>query len=397
MYISKQLACQIGVNESIVLCDLHQLLQETGSDWVVLTYEEWQKRLPFWSPSTIRRVVRKLERLGYIESGNFNKNKVDQTKSYRLNNEELQKQRIVLTEERLFAATTSFMEETEPQRTEKEQHRMHQLNIVLNNQYKHIEQHRTPIKQLGEVDGQADDPHGEHDEADDQRGERDGQHGEIDDQHGEVDVQHGKTDGQCGRADGQNDEADVLSSRASIQDGAPTGYAKQIGSLALLSLSTAEKHMLQQRNLNTQQRININRSINNKDEIEKKNVFSFYRQHHFYPYNEQVKQRMNDWIQKMGAPLVLEALKTALEYGSTSWKYVEAVLTDWQNKHYKTVHDIEQARKRKKVYSMSSAAPIRKECVPDWLEEYKKQWEAPAPPETPVDVEALKERLKRYK
>ncbi|WP_157075951.1 DnaD domain-containing protein, partial [Neobacillus fumarioli] len=123
----------------------------------------------------------------------------------------------------------------------------------------------------------------------------------------------------------------------------------------------------------------------------------FYRQHHFYPYNEQVKQRMNSWIEKMGASIVLEALKTALEYGSTSWKYVEAVLTDWQNKHYKTVHDIEQARMRKKVYSMASAAPIRKECVPDWLEEYKKQWEAPAPPETPVDVEALKERLKRYK
>ncbi|MBB5323291.1 Fe2+ or Zn2+ uptake regulation protein [Anoxybacillus tepidamans] len=123
MYISNQLACQIGLNESIVLCDLHQLLQETGGDRVVLTYEEWQKRLPFWSPSTIRRVVRKLERLGYIESGNFNKNKVDQTKSYRLNNEELQKQHIVLTEEPLFAVTTSFMEKTEPQRTEKERKR----------------------------------------------------------------------------------------------------------------------------------------------------------------------------------------------------------------------------------------------------------------------------------
>ncbi|MCZ0756744.1 DnaD domain protein [Anoxybacillus sp. J5B_2022] len=355
MYISSQLACQIGLNESIVLCDLYQLLQETGGEWVVMTYEEWQKRLPFWSVSTLRRVVRKLERLGYIESGNFNKNKVDQTKSYRLNNEELQKQHIVLTEEPLFAATTPFMEKTEPQRAEKEQHRTNQLNIVLNNQQKHLEQHRTPMKQMGEVD-----------------------------------VQHG-------RADGQNDEVDVLYGRASSQDGAPTGYAKQIGSLALLSLSTPEKHMLQQRNLNTQQRININRSINNKDEIEKKNVFSFYRQHHFYPYNEQVKQRMNDWIEKMGASLVLEALKTALEYGSTSWKYVDAVLTDWQKKRYKTVHDIKQARKRKKFHSIASDAPIRKECVPDWLEECKKQWEAPPVLEPKIDVEALKERLKRYK
>ncbi|MCG5024569.1 hypothetical protein MAH48_02705 [Anoxybacillus flavithermus] len=55
----------------------------------MMTYKEWQKRLPFWSVSTLRHVVYCLERLGYIEFGNFNRNKTDQTKSYRLNHIEL--------------------------------------------------------------------------------------------------------------------------------------------------------------------------------------------------------------------------------------------------------------------------------------------------------------------
>ncbi|GGJ79155.1 DNA replication protein DnaD [Anoxybacillus voinovskiensis] len=97
----------------------------------------------------------------------------------------------------------------------------------------------------------------------------------------------------------------------------------------------------------------------------------------------------------MGAPLVMEALNTALAYGSTSWKYAETVLADWERKQYKTVDDIK--KNRKKFFVMTTAAPIRKECVPDWLEDYQKQWETPQAPEPPIDVEALKERLKRYK
>lgn len=89
-----------------------------------MTYKEWQKRLPFWSVSTLRCVVYRLERLGYIESGNFNRNKIDQTKSYRLNHKELQKQHIEV--ERHL-------------QTEKELS-VSQPNIVLNNQLENLNQ-----------------------------------------------------------------------------------------------------------------------------------------------------------------------------------------------------------------------------------------------------------------
>ncbi|MGJ7034675.1 hypothetical protein [Anoxybacillus eryuanensis] len=44
----------------------------------------------------------KPERLGYI--GNFNRNKIDQTKSYRLNHEELQKQHIEVEQKEVMVS-----------------------------------------------------------------------------------------------------------------------------------------------------------------------------------------------------------------------------------------------------------------------------------------------------
>jgi hypothetical protein len=123
MRISPQLACQVGLNGSIFLQQLHQLLVEARTDWISPTYEEWQRYFPFWSISTIRRIVRKLERLGYITSANLNKNKIDQTKSYRINYDYLHEQNIVLSEK--TTKTTSVNQADKS---------FHQPNIVLNAQ-----------------------------------------------------------------------------------------------------------------------------------------------------------------------------------------------------------------------------------------------------------------------
>lgn len=383
MYISNQLACQIGLNESIVLCDLYQLLQETGGEWVVMTYEEWQKRLPFWSVSTLRRVVYRLERLGYIESGNFNRNKIDQTKSYRLNHKELQKQHIEV--ERHL-------------QTEKELLVSHP-NIVLNNQLENPNRLSEATEQLGQMsvakrsankDGRKNDQRndkqtngyrsqtaGQHDHIDSQRewigdqeeedtcDEAAGQYGKFAGQREPVHKQHGE---------GDNEREQLAAPHDKCRNEKATSEANARARYLLCNDSNKEKE---------------------EKEREKKNILSFYHEHHFYPSNEQTKQRIIDWIEKMGAPLVMEALNTALAYGSTSWKYAETVLADWERKQYKTVDDIK--KNRKKFFVMTTAAPIRKECVPDWLEDYQKQWETPQTPEPPIDVEALKERLKRYK
>jgi DnaD/phage-associated family protein len=94
LVISPSLAAIVGLNESIVLQQLHYWLERSthvyeGYKWVYNTYEEWQKQFPFWSESTIRRIITKMEKQELIISGNFNRSKIDKTKWYRINYEKL--------------------------------------------------------------------------------------------------------------------------------------------------------------------------------------------------------------------------------------------------------------------------------------------------------------------
>ena len=91
------LAVQVGLNEAIILQQLHFKLlisenERDGHKWVYKSYEEWQVgEFPFWSVDTIKRAVRRLEDKGYIiASSSYNRLKMDKTKWYRINYEKLQ-------------------------------------------------------------------------------------------------------------------------------------------------------------------------------------------------------------------------------------------------------------------------------------------------------------------
>jgi DnaD/phage-associated family protein len=89
------LAEKIGLNEAIILQQMNYWLQKSkheyeGKHWVYNTYEEWQEQFPFWSKSTIVRCITKLEKLGYLTTGNFNKSPIDKTKWYTINFEILE-------------------------------------------------------------------------------------------------------------------------------------------------------------------------------------------------------------------------------------------------------------------------------------------------------------------
>ncbi|MED3549987.1 DnaD domain protein [Cytobacillus praedii] len=86
------LAEKVGLNEAIFLQQLNYWLKDSnnirdGHTWVYNTYEDWQEQFPFWSVSTIRRVITKLENADLLIIGNFNKLKIDKTKWYRINYE----------------------------------------------------------------------------------------------------------------------------------------------------------------------------------------------------------------------------------------------------------------------------------------------------------------------
>lgn len=84
------LACSIGLNEAIVLQQIHYWLNSSQNFfeekyWVYNSVAEWQKQFPFWSESTIKRVLLNLEKQQVVYTGNFNSDAWDKTKWYSIN------------------------------------------------------------------------------------------------------------------------------------------------------------------------------------------------------------------------------------------------------------------------------------------------------------------------
>jgi hypothetical protein len=92
LVILPSLAVKIGLNEAIVIQQLHYWLQKStkirdGRKWIYTTYKGWQEQFPFWSQVTIRRIITECEKKGLIKSEQFNKPEFDNTKWYSLNYE----------------------------------------------------------------------------------------------------------------------------------------------------------------------------------------------------------------------------------------------------------------------------------------------------------------------
>lgn len=89
----------IGLNESIILKQIDYWVTyneqmgnfyNDGYYWTTSSVRAWQERdFPFWSVDTIKRILKKLEQMGLIVSGQFNQNQLNRTKWYRVNHEKL--------------------------------------------------------------------------------------------------------------------------------------------------------------------------------------------------------------------------------------------------------------------------------------------------------------------
>ena len=92
LVINTQLAMKIGLNEAIVLQQLHYWLRDTSSGtecngvrWIYNTTEQWLEQFPFWSESTLKRAFASLKTLGLLRSEKLNKSKRDMTNFYTIN------------------------------------------------------------------------------------------------------------------------------------------------------------------------------------------------------------------------------------------------------------------------------------------------------------------------
>ena len=88
------LACEIGLNEAIVLQQIHYWMNSSsnffeGRYWVYNSVSDWQAQFPFWSESTIKRALTKLESLELVNTGDFNSDAWDKTKWYSINYDKL--------------------------------------------------------------------------------------------------------------------------------------------------------------------------------------------------------------------------------------------------------------------------------------------------------------------
>jgi len=94
LVILPTLARTIGLNEAIILQQIHYWLQKSknvreGQTWVYKSVREWQTEFPFWSTNTIERTLKKLEQQQLIMVGNYNKYKSDRTKWYTIQYENI--------------------------------------------------------------------------------------------------------------------------------------------------------------------------------------------------------------------------------------------------------------------------------------------------------------------
>lgn len=99
--LRKKLAKLIGLNEAIVLNQLHYWIEKNkrenrnfhdGKYWVYNSYEDWQSNdFEYWSIDTIKRTFAKLEKIKLVSCGNYNKMPMDRTKWYTINYDELEK------------------------------------------------------------------------------------------------------------------------------------------------------------------------------------------------------------------------------------------------------------------------------------------------------------------
>ncbi|CRE96427.1 TPA: hypothetical protein ACX4EX_003215 [Yersinia enterocolitica] len=90
LQVLPSLACVAGLNEAIVLQQIHYWLNMSqhfydGRRWVYNSLSGWAEQFPFWSESTLKRAIANLEKQKLVISGNYNRDPRDRTKWYTIN------------------------------------------------------------------------------------------------------------------------------------------------------------------------------------------------------------------------------------------------------------------------------------------------------------------------
>lgn len=130
------------------------------------------------------------------------------------------------------------------------------------------------------------------------------------------------------------------------------------------------------------------------------NPFRFFEENGFGVIGSYISQRIIAWCNDLSDELVIEAMKIAIEQDAKKWRFIEAVLKDWDDKQIKTV---DQARayqtKRKnsqsKQFSSRKGKSLRTEKLPAWYEKEHLKEQPSSNVPVSSNGESLEEKRKR--
>lgn len=94
LVVLPSLAVKYGLEEAVFLQQLHYWLQRSdniveGKYWVFNSVPKWREQMPFMSETKLKRIIKRLENMGLIETRQMNKSSMDHTKWYTINYEKL--------------------------------------------------------------------------------------------------------------------------------------------------------------------------------------------------------------------------------------------------------------------------------------------------------------------
>lgn len=93
LVLQRELVCMVGINEAVILQQIHYWCEvnrkagrnfHDGRYWTYNTFDQWSDEFPWLSKRHIQNLFAKLEKDGYLISGNYNQMKMDRTKWYTL-------------------------------------------------------------------------------------------------------------------------------------------------------------------------------------------------------------------------------------------------------------------------------------------------------------------------
>lgn len=139
-----------------------------------------------------------------------------------------------------------------------------------------------------------------------------------------------------------------------------------------------------------------NNSFYYNKQNEKQTASQFYEENGFGLLGGYAAEMMIKWLEKFNDEILILAMKEAIENDAKNWRYLNKILSDWEDQGVKTVQDAKAAiakfrDKTKRNYNQTQ----KQEVIPDWFYERKSQKDKPLEEQKIVEMERILQKYKK--